>query len=518
MIIITSAAFISSEFQVELGKLPPSFLPLGNRRFYEHQIERLKKIFPFEQIYLSVTEAYQLSKRDSLRLNELSVNIVPIPDQLKLGESVLTAINSIGIYDEGLRILHGDTLLDDFPSSLDIIGVAHSDDDYAWEIENTINGLKEVWCGYFSFSDIKLLAQALSRNRGDFVSAIRDYQIKKNQKSISVTGWKDLGHINTYYKARAEFTTERAFNQLKIHDGIVRKTSSDEQKISSEWKWLSTLPPALKKYAPSLIQAGNEDGKSFYDIEYLPHLPLSELYVFGALSLEFWRKIFKISDKLLSEFRHVPMPDLVGRVSPQKAFEDLVISKTWARLAKYIDQSGDDIDKSPQLNGEKLPPVRMIVREAQSAILSTRAQYAVVHGDFCFSNLLFDSRVNALKLIDPRGIDGVETKTHLGDQRYDCAKFIHSVVGHYDSIIAQNYELKEQSPQNFSFRIEVEPGALNVANYFLDSKIAEYSVKEILPLVILLFFSMLPLHSDSPLRQRAMYANALRIYGVWKEI
>ena len=36
MILITSAQYLVAEFQIEFGKLPPAFLPLGQKRFYEY--------------------------------------------------------------------------------------------------------------------------------------------------------------------------------------------------------------------------------------------------------------------------------------------------------------------------------------------------------------------------------------------------------------------------------------------------------------------------------------------------
>ncbi|WP_349333112.1 hypothetical protein [Campylobacter jejuni] len=42
MILITSAKYLSSDFTLEFGKIPPSFLPLGNKRLYEYQIELFK--------------------------------------------------------------------------------------------------------------------------------------------------------------------------------------------------------------------------------------------------------------------------------------------------------------------------------------------------------------------------------------------------------------------------------------------------------------------------------------------
>lgn len=37
MILITSAKYSLPDFSLEFGEIPPSFLPLGNKRLYEYQ-------------------------------------------------------------------------------------------------------------------------------------------------------------------------------------------------------------------------------------------------------------------------------------------------------------------------------------------------------------------------------------------------------------------------------------------------------------------------------------------------
>ena len=58
----------------------------------------------------------------------------------------------------------------------------------------------------------------------------------------------------------------------------------------------------------------------------------------------------------------------------------------------------------------------------------------IMHGDFCFSNILFDLNNLIIKLIDPRGSFGVPSI--FGDPRYDVAKLRHSAVGLYDFIVS----------------------------------------------------------------------------------
>ena len=40
---ITSGTYVNREFQIELGKIPPCFLPLANNKLYVHQINVLRE-------------------------------------------------------------------------------------------------------------------------------------------------------------------------------------------------------------------------------------------------------------------------------------------------------------------------------------------------------------------------------------------------------------------------------------------------------------------------------------------
>ena len=75
-----------------------------------------------------------------------------------------------------------------------------------------------------------------------------------------------------------------------------------------------------------------------------------------------------------------------------------------------------------------------------------------MHGDFCFSNILYDFKSQSIKVIDPRGLsgDGKEQSIY-GDLRYDVAKLAHSVIGKYDFIIAGRFSYSEESQHDMNF-------------------------------------------------------------------
>lgn len=517
MIIITSGAFISSEFQVELGKIPPSFVPLGNKRLYEHQVESLKREFPYIDIYLSVTDAYEIRESDRILLDRLTVQVVKVPDGLSLAESILYVINSVGRYDETLRILHGDTFLREFPKYEDVVAVAYAEDEYSWEVEATADSIDKVWCGYFAFSDIKLFARSLTAARGKFVDAVRDYQKYRPQQTPLVDEWHDLGHVNTYFRTRAKVTTQRSFNDLKIQDGVVSKTSEQTIKMLAESNWFKSLPPTLKKYIPQLIDIQNiENGRLLYQLEYLPHLPLNELYVHANLPPAFWGKIFKLTSRLLNEFNTAIALTKMERDLIQLDFISLVNQKSRSRLELFVTEHNLSMLDPVEINNHQIPCLDVVISHCVEAVLKLPAIPGVSHGDLCLSNVLYDSRADNLKVLDPRGLNADQKTTILGDLKYDYAKFVHSIAGFYDHIVAGLFTLKNNGFMKFNLEIHVDQKTREVQALF-DSRfiLNGVTVKEIYPLVVLLFLSMLPLHADKPERQFAFLANALRLYVDW---
>lgn len=136
-----------------------------------------------------------------------------------------------------------------------------------------------------------------------------------------------------------------------------------------------------------------------------------------------------------------------------------------------------------------------------------------MHGDLCFSNVLYDSRGDRIKVIDPRGMNYDAKMTILGDIKYDFAKLTHSIVGMYDYIISGYYSIEESANGSIQIIFDIDARVQQIVDkYISDFKINGLTVKEIMPLVVLLFFSMLPLHDDRPDRQKAMLLNGLRLY------
>ena len=156
------------------------------------------------------------------------------------------------------------------------------------------------------------------------------------------------------------------------------------------------------------------------------------------------------------------------------------------------------------------------MEECIEKVLRIEIVHGVMHGDLCFSNILYDSRGDRIKVIDPRGLNYKAEFTVFGDLKYDFAKLTHSIVGLYDYIISGYYKIEESANGSIEIVFDIDERIEKVISQYMQNfKVSGLSVQDIIPLVILLFMSMLPLHADRPDRQKAMLINALRLYKVY---
>lgn len=515
MIIINSAAYVVPEFRAEFGRIPPCLLPIGNRKLLEYQVPFLRRAFD-ERIVVSLPADYAPTIDEERLFSDLNIVVAYVPTKFSLAEALLYVLNTIGEPGESLRLLHGDTLLEGVPAGDDLVGVAISEDDYSWEAEVLDSGLDAVWCGYFSFSSTHDFIRSLALSHGDFVKAVRIYSSQKPLLTCQVEGWHDLGHVNTYFVSRSRITTQRVFNSLRINGGVVWK-SGPERKIIAESEWYKKLPVVLRRYAPQLIDSGvdEETGRAYYMLEYLPCSPLNEVFVHGKNPDFYWRRVFNLMACFLADARKCVEGDEGGIVAGiHQDSVRLYCDKTYARLDEYSSASGFDIDIATSYAGRELPSVKNIAADCIARTLDLPVISAVLHGDYCFSNILFDSRAGSVKVIDPRGLNQNEEITLLGDQKYDLAKACHSVIGLYDFIIAGRYRIERSSNGGGELVFSLDERLMSIQAIFMEAQmLPSVTVREVMPLTVLLFLSMLPLHSDRPDRQEAMLVNALRLYS-----
>ncbi len=524
VLLIASAAYAEPELVAEFGRLPPAFLPLANQRLFAHQLAALGAV-PARRL-LSIPEDFEPDAADLAALEAAGVELVRVPAGLRLGESIVYVLNVTASAAGALMLLHGDTLLQDYdfaaPDTLSTAAAARPG--YEWGYVRADAGRlafsaappeqgvpPPALSGFFHLAETSLFIQAVTRARGQFLGGLAAYSEARALALATAGRWFDFGHAGTYHLSRQALTTERAFNSLTPARRSLVKSGTPALKIAAEADWFETLPAPLRLYTPAYLgRRGDSRRGEAYEIEYLHHPTLADLFVFGRLPRAAWETIFAAADEFLSACAARPME---GSKAP------LYAGKTLTRLAQFAAETGTPLDAPCRLNGAPLPSLTAIAHAAIAAIPPAPPfGLTLLHGDFCFSNILYDVRSSRIRVIDPRGLDAAQNISAAGDLRYDIGKLHHSAIGRYDSIIAGHYALARTGPLSFALALPETPTTRIVAASFAAQRFAGLSPAQAAahPMSILLFLSMLPLHGDNPNRQAALLANALRLFAAWE--
>jgi len=339
---------------------------------------------------------------------------------------------------------------------------------------------------------------------------LKAYNQKCKIKVITTDNWYDVGHLNKYYEAKRKFLQSRFFNQLEIDsilNTITKKSERGEaqQKFIDEIKWYQNLPNNLKSFCPAIIEASTKI--PYLKMEYIGYPTLSELWLYGNLSPMIWKNIisrlFRITDIFRENIQEVKIGD----------YEEIYIRKTRERIKKIIkiNPTFKKILKYPHviINGKiykNFPEIEdRIYKKCQN--LYNDQDNCIIHGDLCFSNILYGVESGVFKFIDPRGKWGQQDMA--GDIKYDIAKLRHSIIGKYDFIINKLYSIEFQENRInmliFSEKIHEEIG-----NYFDEELKKHWDLNYIKLIEGLLFISMLPLHNDDLERQLAFFAIGIK--------
>ncbi len=523
MFLIMSGSYVGLELESEFGKLPPSFLPLGNKRLFKHQVALAPKD---AEVFLSVPDSFNIPSVDIKWLEKNKVVVLHVPEGLSLGASLIAALNISGCnINKPLHVIYGDTLYKDLPIGDDVVSISTAKNSYNWAIltEDNNHWIKgsdsnslspyspQIIDGYFKFSNPRELIKNITQSNWDFLEGLNLYNNSVGLTTVDALNWLDFGHVNTYYRSKAEFTTQRAFNELMITPKWIEKSGIKSDKISAEAHWFNTLPARLKGHTPQYLGSTIVNGKVSYRLEYLHLTALNELFVFGKLPIPVWKQILNdCVDFLLLCTGFPKKPEL-----PTNSLEALFSEKTAQRLTEYCLEKHINLDQKWRFNNYEPVSLRDILSKSKEYLPKCRGEQTVIHGDFCFSNILYDFRSATVKTIDPRGINPLGEKTIYGDIRYDIAKLSHSILGMYDWIIAGYYEM-ELDQESINFHISENGENRDIRQAFVDLAQDKFklTVQNLYAMQIQLFLSMLPLHSDNNTRQNALFANTFRLYHI----
>lgn len=431
----------------------------------------------------------------------------------------------------GARVILGDTLIQDsYDSEVDFIYVGEVDSPRNWCVVATdgSGAISEFFdkqggdfdrglaaAGYYHLLDKRRLEACvdacIADGRRELSAALRKYMDFHTVYARSTSEWFDFGHIDNLVNARFQLLQPRYFNSVKLNSfsHTVTKQSINGAKLLDELNWYLELPKPLQVFTPRLLDYSSRQGGVFFTQEFYGYPTLAELYLFSDLTADTWSySILRTLLRIHSEFRKYR-----GEVMPDEA-RTIYLTKTFERLEQLRSQHNDELMpllEAPYVlyNGSKLrniPELKASIQSFTEQVVE-HIDGCIIHGDFCFSNILFDINNLIVRLIDPRGSFGKSGV--YGDPRYDIAKLRHSISGGYDYIISDLFEL-ECGDNTYHAQLHATDLFAEVEGEF-DKMIRElgYSLREVKFIEGLLFVSMIPLHHGHPRRQKLMYLTGL---------
>ena len=530
MFLILSARTVSEDIALNYGRLPPSFLPLGNQRLFELQTE----LAGADRVAMTIPDGFEIATIDKQAIEAAGIRLLPQPSALSLPEAIKAAVQELNP-QEPLRILYGDTLvqLDQTPSEClaeDRVVFQHTAANYPWAyvLENEDSerfsddppqrlDTRKVICGDFTFMDCDLLMHAC--DAGGITDLLNAYDQNRKFRLVEATEWLDFGHLPLYFQSKKSVMIKRVFNRLDYENHLLIKQSYDTVKIRSEAHWYESLPGDLCLHTPRYRGRVERDHRAGYALEYL-YLPLlSDLAAFGALPLSSWLEILNASFEFLDKCQSISPDAGAPESSPIFAelfFQNMIVDKTRDRLSAYAEMANFSLKDSFILNGQAFPALSELVDYIIGCISETRPDHIRFwHGDLFYGNMFYDFTARRVLAIDPRGQLSDGQVCIFGDWRYDLSKLAHSVIGQYDAILLGRAELIEHGPRNWELHINSQTHQEAMEDIFTTQAEERYGIapRELTAMTALLFFSMLPLHRDRPDLQRQMMANGLHLAG-----
>lgn len=338
-------------------------------------------------------------------------------------------------------------------------------------------------------------------NVSDFICSL-DFCEFLASENFCIEGWSDIFYL------QMKGVTSRYFNDITVSKTQINKRSDNINKTLNEARWFREAPAQLQCFLPKLISERiRNEIEAEYVMQRVPGITLSDLFVFCDMPDVIWEDIFRDTNRFLGSCRELHRPSsAVNSVSKS----DLFVKKTISRLENFIQSHEMTWDTEFVVNNVRIKKLRDIIDDMEKIVSSLEEEERLFHGDFCFSNILYESKLNAIYVIDPRASDNTGEFSLYGDLSYDYCKFFHSLFGLYDLIANGYFNVTFGGNGRLTFELFQNPKIVTIQGIFDELALIPEAYKiKILRLMPALFLSMLPLHAENPERQFALFANGL---------
>ena len=538
-VVVPTWSRLAPDIEAETGCKYAAFIHLAGRPLYKLLIDQFKKLSPQSKLtFIVAPDALQFETEN---WQDIGVCATTLEQSTSIGETVLAGLSNIVVGDS-IVVNMADTLVKlGAPLEVNTIYTQLRSDLYRWtSVAKTEQGAvnfphdrdnfehlgaaQEVCVGLFTFDDAVLFRDHLKsaiasdhHGQDPFFHAISLYSQVVPLTLTPASEWFDCGSVDTYYESRLGYQNLRHFNSLTYEPlkGQVTKTSTRVEQYRHQVRWFKQVPDELAAFLPRIFSS-SDGPEPFITMELLSIPTLGEVFVTERLKPGAWNGVVRTIAYIQSEFAKYSYRTPLAAPLARSVYLD----KTKTRLGDFIIQDERAFEYFVKAFGKRID-LTYVLDSLDDFVESTGLlaieSLSPIHGDFCFSNLLFDPKVRVVKMIDPRGEFGVPGI--YGDPRYDLAKLAHSYAGGYDFIVADRFSVAARQDGEIDFSNGMGAYHKQVKLIFELILLADPLLRrQVFAIQALLFLSMLPLHVDAPRRQLAMLSMGLNLYAKASEL
>jgi hypothetical protein len=317
----------------------------------------------------------------------------------------------------------------------------------------------------------------------------------------------------------------RAYNRFEVDEtrAVIRKLSATPR-LRDEIQYyvkLVNAHPREAAFFPKLYQWSDEGGNYWMDLEMYDYPNLGK-YLLAEDVVPSWDVVFdKLKNILTSWSETYPYTPWSQEEIRQASF-DMYITKTEREQKAFYDGWKDKIDcifldqirnHIIYINKKEYKPFEIIWLQVRKYIEENMLDFipSLIHGDCCFSNILYGKDKKIFRFIDPRGSFGKDGI--YGDIRYDVAKLYHSVDGTYEAFINDKFTVESHGNlHDIYIKGHMARAEMHYAlDSFEQTFFPTFNKKQIKILQGCIFIGMCARHYDSLERQHAMYLTGIRL-------
>ena len=326
--------------------------------------------------------------------------------------------------------------------------------------------------------------------------------------------WYDCGELETYYQSKARLINFAAREQTKLDVDLERQTVTkssltehNRKKLKNEYDWFKSCTGTRQIYVPKIIDYSSNSFEYSYTMSYESGTTLSDMFCYENIDVDTWfsliRKVLRIYH---SNFVVNPYYKNADKIFTELE-KNFYIRKCIDRFIEYQDTYKkyltQDDDNVIHAFFEKL---KDNMPNKSNHLVNSMVDDNLIHGDFHFGNILYDSILNKYTFLDPRGGDFWNLFT---DSNYDMAKLYHDIYCGYMLIVQNLYKIENNevvfSDKHMKLLKELEASIDPILESY------EYNPKYIKMLAISLVFSCVPFHLDDPDHCKAFILRSVQL-------